>query len=53
MTSPRRPTVISEVPLSEHHNSFDALNETHILDGIQEVLHGEIQAINPSHVTNR
>jgi len=53
MTSPRRPTVISEVPLSEHHNSFEALNEAHILDGIQEVLHGEIQAIDPSHVTNR
>ena len=52
-TSTRRPAVISEAQMSEHQNSFEALNEAHILDVLQGVIHRENQSTDPSHVTDR
>mgnify|MGYP001070461423 CR=1 FL=1 len=52
-TSPKRSPEPPEPPLRESHNSFEVLNEEHILDVLQDVLHRENQSIDPLHVKHR
>ena len=51
--SPKRSPEPPEPPLRESHNSFEVLNEEHILDVLQDVLHRENQPTEPLHVKYR
>jgi len=52
-SSPKRSLVPPEPSLRESHNSFEVLNEEHILDVLQDVLHRENQSTDPIHVKYR
>ncbi|KAJ8426495.1 hypothetical protein Cgig2_029237 [Carnegiea gigantea] len=52
-TSPKRPPVTPDAPLSEHPNSFDALNDAHILDVLQDVLQRENRPDTPHLNTSK
>ncbi|KAJ8444542.1 hypothetical protein Cgig2_000821 [Carnegiea gigantea] len=47
--APKRPSVTPVAPLSELHNSFEALSEAHILVMQQDILHKENQSTDPPH----